>query len=524
MSTIKTRNKSNCRPDDEDDVVQVTVVHEKEEIIRAILNGDETPPIRKKAKRKRPVPAAADRSAATATTTTKLTNIKQTTSLPRRLTLSTTWDIDHDLTLQAFQHSRHSLRLSTSSIAAMTGFHPYTNVAKLFMDLVYQGPIGQQLLQRDAKLLGLEMISEQEALRQIAQKAGKDVLHALLHSMDVSRGKVKVKSIQEANILQNNIIHKVQENTKITQGERKILQEATRYNINTGFGKDHEENALDLYEKQCGWEVTCRNEDLKYWDFELKEEGHAVPIENTRGDTVESSTPSPELNHNGNQNVPTTPAAAAAVSAQERARKKSSKPFFSIVGVVDGIREELYHTGASKNDQEDNGGDWALRQVVVECKHRMKKAFVPPPIYDQIQLAIYCRMYGTTEGEIVQVVRSHHSNHPDEKTCNAPLQQPPPPPKDPKEKDNCSKISITVNRVSLDDEIMKHGEHWDNTILPRLTSFVKGVYNVRSCDDKRYRMVQAAAIASSGGEERPWWQIVLDECPWLTECDIACFR
>ena len=32
--------------------------------------------------------------------------------------------------------------------------------------------------------------------------------------------------------------------------------------------------------------------------------------------------------------------------------------------------------------------DWSLRQVIIECNHRMKRAFFHPPIYDQIVQAV----------------------------------------------------------------------------------------------------------------------------------------
>ena len=82
---------------------------------------------------------------------------------------------------------------------------------------------------------------------------------------------------------------------------------------------------------------------------------------------------------------------------------------------------------------------------------------------------------------------------------------------------------ITSSRVSLDDDIMHHRNNWHAIILPRLESFVTAVYNVRSSDDKRYRMIRAAAVASSGGDESDYWQILLEECSWLKECDITFF-
>mmetsp|Transcript_11455 Transcript_11455/g.21425 ORF Transcript_11455/g.21425 Transcript_11455/m.21425 type:complete len:548 (+) Transcript_11455:26-1669(+) len=532
------------------------MVDEKEETIRAILNGDETPT------RKRPPPPltscltasssspVSSPSSCCAETKRKkdlwgktihlvkeakstLSSSSSTSSSssgkirPRKKHINDNSNDDdvhekdqHNNTLsmiQTFKNSRHSLRLSSTSVAAMTGFHPYTNLAKLFMDLVYQGYIGQKLLQQDAQLLGIQLMSEQESLLQLAQKAGTDVLSAIQHSMNVSKGKIRVNNVQDANVLKKNIMDKVQKSSSLSIGERKILQEATRYNINTGFGKDHEEDALDLYEKQCGWEVTCRNEGFKYWKFHLDKDGNAVPMNHTTDDKQGHGTTSSDI--------------------------EGKKPFFFIVGVADGIRDELYHVDnlhTSKENQNNNDNDddddddddtkqWALRQVVVECKHRMRKAFIPPPIYDQIQLVIYCMMYGTSEGEIVQVVKNNiHKKQPQQQDGNTTNNKN-------GATTNNTTSHITISRISLqedENDTMQHRHNWYNTILPRLTSFVHAVYNVRANDDKRYRMIHAAAAAATGAsaslgennDECDWWQILLEECPWLKDCEIALFR
>jgi hypothetical protein len=414
------------------------------------------------------------------------------------------------------------------------------------------------------------------------------------------------------------------------------LKEAARYNINTGFGKDHEEDALDLYEKQCGWEVTCRNEDLKCWKFELDSNGNAIPMNwaesvvkssmtttaggekvmdisktsssssnsttrcNKKGDLSdmdviiikdeeEGKEDHDDNTYNHNHKDQNGPPIQSSKGKEDmvslnhdtshnttRTQSKNTKPFFSIMGVADGIREELYHVGCRNNDERihhnslhkeldiDNDADWALRKVVVECKHRMNKAFLPPPMYDQIQLVIYCMMYGTSEGDMVQVVRNRAEPKPrpnvKETTSDKEQQKEEsisspslttltttttssttstsvavaamsstslsttPSPSTSSTLSNSHKTNITISRVSLENDTMKHRQNWHDTILPRLTSFVHAVYNVRASDDKRYRMIHAAAMASSGGDESDWWNIVLEECPWLKQCEIAFYR
>eukprot|EP00980_Cylindrotheca_fusiformis_P023922 scaffold11212_cov121-Cylindrotheca_fusiformis.AAC.1 len=100
-----------------------------------------------------------------------------------------------------------------------------------------------------------------------------------------------------------------------------------------------------------------------------------------------------------------------------------------------------------------------------------------------------------------------------------------------------SSMEISVDRISLDDTLHCHGSYWNTTILPRLRSWVEGVYSIRSCDDKRYQLLAASCTtpsygtgANSGEEdddsllfdrklELQAWGILFTECPWLVDCD-----
>jgi hypothetical protein len=78
-------------------------------------------------------------------------------------------------------------------------------------------------------------------------------------------------------------------------------------------------------------------------------------------------------------------------------------------------------------------------------------------------------------------------------------------------------ITISISRISIDDEIMQHRKHWHEIILPRLRMFVEAVYKIRRDDDKRYRLLASVADNSTATS----WQILFDECPWLETCDTA---
>lgn len=156
--------------------------------------------------------------------------------------------------------------------------------------------------------------------------------------------------------------------------------------------------------------------------------------------------------------------------------------------------------------------DWTLRPIIVECKHRMSKAKIPPPLYDQIQTCIYCSMYQVNDADLIQVIRRKGDN--DETNATSSVRE--------------EDIKIEITRISLNDPIHNHKFHWRETLLPRLASFVDAVYRIRADDSKRYRLVMALAqtkheaLGSKAEEES--WSVLLKECPWLMDCDVACNR
>ena len=449
--------------------------------------------------------------------------------------------------LRRFQYTNHSLRLSASQIAAMTGYHPYTILPRLLMDLVYQGSVGQALLRRDANLINVELITEEESLLRIAKKAGAGVEKAFKSSLDVSKGKKKVSSIQGASSLKNDVVSKALKSKLLSKTELKQLSEGTRYHVNTGFGKEHEDNALDLYETLTGLEVRERNTELKYWDFMREEDlqhwqecdtkgwtkrsvvpiGNAKPLLKTNGDEHSSnhgdtgtSSVEPIIIESDDSSLECEKEKTADCGKSESRGKNmkigEAKPFFSILGVADGVCDELFPESPDGiKESENSEEEWNLRTVVIECKHRMKKAFLPPPIYDQIQAIVYCLMYNTREAEIVQVVREAKGKHVGQRNKESKVEI--------KEEGDFEKRStnITQSRVSLDDPVMKHEENWVSTILPRLREFVEAVYSIRSDNEKRYNMIKAAATAGLTGDSTEWWSILIEECPYLIDCDTA---
>ena len=172
--------------------------------------------------------------------------------------------------LEAFRTRNHSLRLGASRVSAMAGFHPFAVLPELLMTLVYQG--GQELLEHDARLLGIQIRSEEAILMELANKASKSTATALQSALDVKRGKRVLDTVQVADQVKKKVLKEAKNSKKLNPDELKVLQEGVRSSIDTGFGTHHEDAALDLYERKCGWEVRERNAAIMAWPFARAED------------------------------------------------------------------------------------------------------------------------------------------------------------------------------------------------------------------------------------------------------------
>ena len=539
-------------------------------------------------------------------------------------TTTTTEVNDINEKLYKFQHSPYYLRIPASSVAGLCGLHPFQNLPQLLFDYVYQSYLGQVLLQRDAELLGLTLVDaksyEQETMLNLASAASKETNELVKQVLEVSEGKRKLKSVDEVQSIQEQIktqAVKAQESGKLSKKQVDSLVEASRGHVSTGFGTCHEDEALDIYEKRVGCTVRERNEALMEWRFQrvsvLSDDDDntngglgvtAVPMGEARRRVWDKLNDALEVNEDGkkgeesdsenkdgmkekpieidleetvqddgnNGKTNNDETSEEAEEAKGTAAKSDSsttavigdkpKPFFRIVGAVDGIRDELFldspeppvstkpnvASASSFNDQnntrnctnqrqstnaqteynfsDDEDNQWALRPIVVECKHRMNDAKVPPPIYDQIQTCLYCHMYKVEEADLIQVVR--RKGKCEEKENDAAVKSNGDNDENVKSKskpESKEDINITITRVSLNDPIHNHNHHWTATLLPRIASFVDAVYNVRRDDGKRYRLIMALVRSqqedSNDAAEKEAWKLLFEECPWLMHCDTS---
>lgn len=483
-----------------------------------------------------------------------------------------------DEQLVDFKNSPYYIRISASSVAAICGLHPYQNLPNLLFDLVYQSHLGQLLLQEDAQALGLTLVDakthEREAMLTLASTASSETKALVKKVLEVSDGTRKLQSIDEVRAIQESIklsTINAQKDGRLSAEQVESLVEASRGHVSMGFGTCHEDDALDAYESQIGCRVRERNEALMEWrfrricDIESELGVTAMPMGQPTRRCWKNISVLTGADHADSGNVGANDVGVvekeATISGSSSSVIDKEKPFFRIVGAVDGIRDELYmdstsacnsqvevhaaitaachatlsnpshskgsdHNGRSAANVEsmisdDEDDSWTLRPIIVECKHRMNEAKVPPPLYDQIQTCIYCYMYGVDDADLVQVIRRKSKR---EENGNGLLGS------DVlgvgngkgKIKSNAEDINITITRVSLTDPIYNHNHHWEATLLPRLASFVDAVYNVRKDDGKRYRLLMARNVENmSNNSDENSWQLIWDECPWLQHCDTA---
>ena len=453
----------------------------------------------------------------------------------------------------------------------------------------------------------------------IASTISAETTQLVQTAINVSDGTTQLHSIEDVQSIQHKIQTNAIQSGKLTTRQVDTLVEASRGKMSTGFGNAHEDTALDLYEERVGCRVRERNEALMTWKFERvvvnddderkKEMGvTARPMGDARrkewGEMMMSSM---ALNEGGakkpEDNITEKEDKEVDVIVIDDSTTADTTPlvkcFFKIVGAVDGIRDEIYieeapplrsttddnatssdtkpaqksndnnippnkdnntqksnDTEYNFSDDDDTNEQWTVRPIIVECKHRMSQAKVPPPLYDQIQTCLYMNMYNVEEADLLQVVRRKNKNNKlmtttitlankknDDEGGEGKENDQPTTKVDAalttktdnnnnnnnngEKMDDENNVQITISRISLNDPIHNHQHHWNETLLPRLASFVDAVYNIRKDDGKRCRLLMALVQEQNDNgsndvqSNEEAWKVLWDEMPWLRHCDTS---
>lgn len=367
---------------------------------------------------------------------------------------------------------------------------------------------------------------------------GSKTRRALNSTFQVKDGHIKLDNIQAANNIKKKVEEEAKKSGKLNQNEIKVLIDGARGFVDTGFGVHNEDEALDLYAKQCGFEVRERNTALLHWPF--SKTGDSGSVNHRRPTVVPMCRPS-ICDRSGNifvqsgrsnidcertkgkkkgndaRNIRNIDKKDSELN-EEAVKADVCRPFFLISGAVDGIRDEMW-CPPSSSEKSCIDEEWELRTVIVECKHRMKTVHATPSLYDQIQTIAYCLMYDANEADIIQVFRKGAQNN----TKRRRIEEKKPPPSG--KTNQVPEVDIFVTRISLDDPLMQHRQNWKSFILPRLRSFVDAVYRVRAKDELRKLFLQVVASEESTSYATTVsWDLLHEECPWLRHCDTAVSR
>ncbi|RLN90380.1 hypothetical protein BBJ28_00015714 [Nothophytophthora sp. Chile5] len=278
------------------------------------------------------------------------------------------------------------VRFSASKVALVTGLHEFGDPAEELLACIYQDR--DELLACDAARLQLRLVSKADELEALVCKSGSAAAPQLRAALRWSSDRATPARVGAAQRLLAGVDQRLAEaQAAKTLGRdeaietRRLLAEK----IHTSVGIRNERLALQAYERQTGSTVRLTNEQFYFLTFPSPPpaaDGAVIDYRLLDGQSRRTVAPARRSRR--------TREATAAVDVDEA---QESGGFFSICGMVDGVADLLT---ISADDE------WTLTPVVVEVKNRVRSFRSPPPLYDQVQLAVYMKMLGLEQGDLVQ--------------------------------------------------------------------------------------------------------------------------
>lgn len=159
------------------------------------------------------------------------------------------------------------IRVAVSNVAKLCGLHEYADIPELLTELIYQDR-AETLRKDDEKRWGITFVSEEEiVMKDILRRRGAEGL-----AVAVLRAKTATPSdtAQVQNVVDAAVGDKVEAVLKqsiMNEAEAELVRTFVRGRVYTNFGTRHEARAIEIYQKQTGWEVNECNEDMYYWAF-----------------------------------------------------------------------------------------------------------------------------------------------------------------------------------------------------------------------------------------------------------------
>ncbi|RLN97352.1 hypothetical protein BBJ28_00013601 [Nothophytophthora sp. Chile5] len=334
------------------------------------------------------------------------------------------------------------VRFSASKVALVTGLHEFGDPAEEMLACVYQDR--DALLARDAARLQLRLVSRADELEALVCKSGSAAAPQLRAALRWANERATPARVGAAQ--------------RLLAGVDRRLAEAQAAKT---LGRDEAIETRRLLAEKIH---TSQFYFLTFPSSPPAADGAVVDYRLLDGQSRRTVAPAKRGKR--------TQEPTAAVDVDEA---RESGGFFSICGMVDGVADLLT---ISADDE------WTLTPVVVEVKNRVRSFRSPPPLYDQVQLAVYMKMLGLEQGHLVQCLYGANT-------------QP----------------SIQVSRVALDAAPLRdflspaaplsEGQSqtedrdlWTAVIVPRLYAFTAAVQKLR--EDELLRL----AFLNGSEEER----------------------
>ncbi|ETV64828.1 hypothetical protein H257_18345 [Aphanomyces astaci] len=353
--------------------------------------------------------------------------------------------------------SSTKLRFPASKVAAIIGLHEYGDPVEDFLEFLYQDL--DDLLALDASVLHMEVTTKDAELDALIRKSGADsALNTLLQWTTDTRTTAKVNHALGLSDNAKSVIDKACKKNKLTTAEAKTLHQGLASKVWQSVGKRNESLAIQLYENQHGVRVHSTNDKLYYLYFPHPIQAKAL----TTGDLPSCGCRQAIALEHFIERVEVDKMTSSA-SVGEGGSQHRTGQHFSICGMIDGVADVL-----SINDVDDT---WSTELILVEVKNRMRQFRHPVPLYDVIQMAVYMKMLGVRQGDMVQCIHQGPTT------------------------------SIHVTRISFDKYPLTSTavpcsctptDLWVSLVVPRMYTYASVIYAFRSHDSRRRAFVQAS--------------------------------
>lgn len=337
----------------------------------------------------------------------------------------------------------------------------------------------EELLDADAQKLSLTVVSEDAELDALVARAGASVAPQLREILkwtaDRNAPPAQLSKARELLANVDVLLETAQRERHLGATDALEAKKLLRQKIHQSVGVRNEDLALKAYEQQQGCCVRLTNENCYYLKFPPLPS--TLDSRTSRGDAGVFAVVDAQI-----QRVVVSkrsPAGQVADGEANEGEDDENEPhtssYFSICGMVDGVTDAL--TIAETDDGLD---DWTLTPIVVEVKNRMRAFRDPPPLHDQIQMAVYMKMLRLTQGDLVQCL-------------------------------NTNRASIKVSRISLSEFPFRmrssNGRNadagaaggdisrnlWTSVVLPRLYEYTAAIHKLRCNELLRLTFLNGSA-------------------------------